>query len=97
MRGEVERVNGAFVAIPHGVSDFAARGIVNRHRDRQEAQRELQSAMMNWAGGPKYVEQLTDSEIYRKFWYLFGVDVLTAQTLGAREAAELTERIKQCG
>ena len=34
-----------------------------------------------------------DSEIYRRFFYTFGTDVATAQTLGTGEAAELNARV----
>ena len=34
-----------------------------------------------------------ESESYRRFFYRFGVDVANAQTLNAKEAAELAERV----
>ena len=35
-----------------------------------------------------------DAEGYRRFWQAFGTDVLTARTLGRREADELAERVE---
>jgi hypothetical protein len=60
---------------------------------RQEAQRELRDMMAIWAGLQRDLGR-DDSEIYRRFYHAFGIDMLTAQTMGTPEAHELLERIK---
>lgn len=91
LSGEVSRVDGA-PQVPHGASEIVKRSIEKRWRERQEAQRDLREAIALWAGAGRDAGK-SDSEMYREFWFTFGVDVLTAQTLGATEAAQLKERI----
>jgi len=69
-----------------------AKGAANRHRERQEAQSELRGALALWGGLQRHYQR-PDSESYRRFYFRYGVDVLTAQTLGRPEALELKERI----
>jgi len=52
----------------------------------------LRNAIAWWAGLQDSIGS-SESESYRRFYFKFGVDVGNAQTLGAREAGELTERI----
>jgi DNA repair protein RadD len=92
MRGAAARVMGDPL-IPHGADHATARAIINRWKARQEHQVELQKSIAEWAGVWKYRDGETDSEIQRRFYLTFGIDVLTAQTLGSREAQELKERI----
>jgi superfamily II DNA or RNA helicase len=75
-----------------GKSYMVAKGIANRHEERQEAQKVLRDAIALWAGHRRAVKQ-DDSVSYREFWFKFGTDVLTAQTLGRADAELLTERI----
>ena len=91
MRGEVARID-APVRIPQSVSTIAQLGIANNHKHRQEAQRELRASIAQWAGYLHTTGQ-SDSEIYRTFYFRFGMDILTAQTLGATEARKLMEAI----
>lgn len=68
--------------------------LLKRHREKHEAQVLLREAMAAWAGG---ISQCDDAEtvgMLQRRWYLtFGVDTMTAQSLGAREALELLERV----
>jgi ribosomal protein L32 len=66
---------------------------VKRHVARQEAQAGLRDAIALWAGYQRHAGR-ADTESYRRFYHKFGVDVLTAQTLGAKEAAELEGRVR---
>jgi superfamily II DNA or RNA helicase len=66
---------------------------VKRHVERQEAQVELRETIAQWAGYHRAAGR-TDSEGYRRFYWRFGVDVLTAQALGAKDAQALTERVR---
>jgi superfamily II DNA or RNA helicase len=61
---------------------------VKRHLERQEAQRVLRESLA-WWGAHQRVAGYSDSESYRRFYLQFGVDVMSAQALGAREASEL--------
>ena len=65
---------------------------VKRLAARQEAQRTLRAAMDYW-GGAQRASGLTDDEMQARFYLTFGVDVLTAQTLGIDDAARLTEAV----
>jgi len=69
-----------------------AKGAANRHEERQEAQGELRDALALWGGLQRHYKR-PDSESYRRFYFRYGVDVLTAQTLGRPEALGLKERI----
>lgn len=57
------------------------------------AQTELRDAMDRWAGR-LHAQGRADHEIQRAFWLGYGVDVLTAQGLDAREATALTARLQ---
>lgn len=67
---------------------------VKRHVARQEAQAVLRESIAWWAGHQRAAGR-ADSESYRRFYFAFGIDVLGAQALGTKEAAELTDRINQ--
>ena len=56
--------------------------------DRAESHKNLKDAISWWGGVQRDVYRLSDSEAYRKFWYTFGIDVLSAQTLSKRADVE---------
>jgi hypothetical protein len=67
--------------------------MMQRHNDRFVAQKALRPTLEAWrrfwlVGGRD------ESEVYRRFYFQFGVDYLTAKTLCAREADELRERVE---
>jgi hypothetical protein len=66
--------------------------VARNHLERQQAQVRLREAIAVWAGVWRD-RGADDAESYRRFYLGFGVDVATAQTLGARPADELRERI----
>lgn len=92
LRGEIDRIDATTPRIPEHVTPIVAAAIKKRHWERQQAQGALRDAIALWAGYHKHLGR-GDSEIYRRFWLGFGVDVMTAQTLGSTEAAELQARI----
>lgn len=92
LRGERDRIDGA-PHVPQHVSAIVAGAIKKRHRERQEAQQELRNSIALWAGYWK-IRGASDSESYRRFFYAFGRDVMSAQTLGSSAAAELTNAIR---
>lgn len=65
---------------------------IKRHMASQKAQVALRETIAWWAGYRR-AEGMADSESYRRFYFKFGVDVLTAQGLGEKEALALNERI----
>lgn len=97
MRGDIERVDmdanlyrADLVArrVPH-IGQLAN---VKRHVKNQESQETLREFMAIW-GGYERADGKCDSEIHRTFYFTFGVDMMTAQTLKSRDAVELNERI----
>lgn len=91
LRGQVERIDGP-VRMPDGLSPAAQRGLEARWRERREAQHALRQHIALWAGYRK-AEGMIDPEICRRFYWRFGVDVMTAQTLGRADAEALTVRV----
>lgn len=66
--------------------------VAARHREHQEAQAALRQSIGWWAAYQRSAGR-PDSESYRRFYFKFGVDVLTAQALKTAEAKELKLRI----
>jgi superfamily II DNA or RNA helicase len=97
MRGEIEKVdmdpNLYRVALAEKyVPKIGQLAHVKRHVIRQENQKVLRNTMALW-GGYERADGKSDSEIYKTFYFTFGVDMMTAQTLKTTEALELNERI----
>ena len=91
LRGEVARVDGD-PRYPAGAAPEVMGGIRNRHLERQAAQRALRADIALYGGWQQSLGR-TDAEGHRRFYFAFGTDVLTAQSLGAREAEELRTRV----
>lgn len=89
--GEIARIDGACYP-PTGLDGIAQRAVHNKHRERQRAQHDLRH-VMGLYGGWRQREGDSPSMTQRRFFHTMGVDVMTAQTLGAREATELRDRI----
>ena len=99
MRGEIEKVDmpqGEYRALLQSrhVPEIGQHAHVKRHVVRQEAQAALRDRMAYWGGYQRHLGR-DDSEIYRRFYYTFGVDFMTAQALKTDEANKLTERINE--
>lgn len=97
MRGEVDKIDMdpdahraecALKRMPQ-IGQLAS---VKRHVERQEAQAALRSSIA-WWGGYQRAQGREDSESYRRFYFKFGIDVLSAQALGTKDALTLAERI----
>lgn len=67
---------------------------VNRHLANQQAQKQLRESIA-WWGAYQRAANKPDSESYRRFYHLFGVDVLSAQALPEKEATALNARINK--
>lgn len=85
--GEKAKVDGPCY-VPQGAAPEVAGAIKKNHRKRQETQAELRQ-LMNLVMPPT-VDERTNQ---RKFFHTYGVDTLTAQTLGSGEADKLRQRI----
>jgi DNA repair protein RadD len=76
--------------IPHGATPVIINSIMKNHREHVAALSALHDAILHDARNVK------DPREYQRAFYLkYGVDVLTARTLGKNEALKLKERLKQ--
>jgi len=94
MRGELTTLLTSDAKIPYGASVNVVNGINARHEKTQRIRRELGEAIDQWAGIQRYVYQRTDAQSYRAFYHMFGVDVVTAQTLDRKDMVVTLERIR---
>lgn len=92
LRGEIARIDGDPV-IPYGAAPEVAGAVRRRHWERREGQRALRNVIAWWAG-LESAQGRGESESYRRFYHRFGIDVANAQTLNAKEAGELAERVR---
>lgn len=83
----VKRIDG-MPHPPNGLDSIAQRAIIKRHNERQRNQHELREAIALWAGVQRD-KGFDDSMIYRKFYVDNHVDILSAQTLNAKDAENL--------
>lgn len=90
LRREIARVDGAARTIPNSP---AARSIERHHMDRHISQAGLRRALALY-GGLNEHEGRSTREGHKRFWYQFGVDVMTAQTLSATDADALRARVE---
>ncbi len=75
------------------VDSPAKKVIKNNHDARREAGLQLQDAINWWAGMRRDVYAEPVDESYRRFYWHFGTDVLTAQTQKAADMDEMTRKI----
>lgn len=90
---ERDRVD-ALPQYPTTANAIVRASIAKKHSERQKAQTRLREAIAWWAAWQRQKGR-DDSEGYRRFWHAFGTDVATAQTLGAREAGELADKVTE--
>jgi len=91
MRGEIDRINAPAI-VPKNLDHIAQLGIRKRHWERQGAHATLRNALA-WWGGLMHSQGNNESTGFRIFNFKFGIDIGTAQTLPAREALELVDKI----
>lgn len=97
LRGQVASINGSSsgvenMIIAQGGQKHVAKIIAGNHRTRKTAHVYLKIAMDLWAG-QGHAKGHGESELYRRFYHMFGVDVLTAQTFSRVDAEKLTQKI----
>ena len=93
MRGEVAQRLGA-PKFPHGATDATVGRIRRDHLERLQAQAELCGPLALWAGWQAH-QGRADSESYKRFYFRYGIDVLSAQALSRADAEALTGRVQQ--
>lgn len=81
---------------PKGLPSYVVVSIIKKHGERAQAQTDLRATIAQWGGVQTHGKGLSVRETQKLFYLTFGVDVLTAQTLPAKEANELKERVMQC-
>lgn len=97
MRGEVDRINAPAGSVGDklrhaGAPPAAIAGAMARHRERQEAQTALRDSIALWAGYQRLAGQ-SDSAIMTRFYRSYGTDIMSAQTLGRKDAERLAEQV----
>lgn len=96
MRGEADAViRTTNIPVPQGLPAYAQRAIEVKHIERASAQAKLRDTMMLWAGWQRDHMKYTDSQIYRLHYVTYGMDMMTAQALGAAEADELRGKLQR--
>lgn len=99
MRGEVDRIDEDSSKLRQRMErayapPAAVGGAVKNHRLRQEAQKGLRDTIALWAGYGRAAGR-SDSEMYKRFYWRYSVDVESAKALGRPDAEELTVKIAQ--
>lgn len=92
LRGEAERNITEPPKYPRGVEPYVIKGIQNRHAEKIRIQGELRESIAQWAGYHKH-NGASDSEIYRRFYHAFNIDILSAQALGVADSTVLYSKI----
>lgn len=97
MRGEIAKVDmtpAEARADMQGryVPEIGVRAGVKRHVERQEIQESLRISIGWWAAYQREHDR-PDTEIYRRFYFAFGVDMMSAQALKTKDALDLAHRI----
>jgi DNA repair protein RadD len=93
LRGEIDRIDLA-PRYPPNASHEVMGSIKKRHWERQQAQHSLRDAITTWAGWHTNHLGRPEREALKRFFFQFGIDMATAQTLGVREAAELETLVR---
>jgi len=92
MYEEIRKLDSAPV-ISYNKNDVVANSIAKSNRERMHAQATLREAIALWAGWQRH-QGRSDAEGYRRFFYRFGMDVLSAQALKLRDAQALEAKIR---
>lgn len=73
-------------------SPIVKASIKKEHAARMEAQQQLRDAIAIWAGKRKAAGDSID-QAYKRFYWSFGVDVITAQTLKRKDTEDLLIKV----
>ena len=88
---EIRRIDSDPVP-PTNLSGPGLSAMLRRWSERQVAQQSLRDSIALWAGYWRDRGE-SDSEIYRRFWFVFQIDILSAQAQNTSAATELKLRI----
>jgi DNA repair protein RadD len=93
LRGEARKVDEA-PAIPRNAGPMVTNSILKNHREKQAGQATLRDAMAIWGGWQEQLKGLDTRTSQRKFFHTFGMDVMSAQGLGTKDAWTLEQKIR---
>lgn len=97
MRGDIKKVDQSLEDYERALTirkcprNGTERNLAN-HAKRQRYQAALRRSIEWWAGFLR-ARGMCDREINRRFWFAFGLDTMTAQTLGPADALILADKI----
>lgn len=74
------------------VRDPRTASIAKNHEQRREVHSALKT-VIDWWGAYQRAEGRDDRESYKRFYYMFGIDILSCQTLAKSDAIALAEKI----
>lgn len=95
LRHARDKVDSDHVMVPGHLRGTPTEGRLTRLRgEHQLAQKGLRETIALWAGVRRDAG-MSDSEIYRRFYHTFNVDILSAQSLGTADADGLSARIAE--
>jgi len=98
LRADIEKIDRDFdydTMLPNSIKGTPGqKSVVRAHGNNQLAQASLRESIAMWAGFKRHQGQ-SDSEIYRRFWHTFGIDIMSAQGLKAKEATALTTKVTE--
>ena len=99
LRNQVANIHRDGAQLEHGLvlggkEPHVAKVIAGHHVTRQAAHVNLHNTI-NWWAGHGQAQGKSDSEMYRRFYHTFGVDVLSAQALSRVDAEALTIKIQE--
>ncbi len=93
LRGEARKIDDA-PALPRNAGPVITNSILKNHRERQTGQQTLRNAMAIWGGWQEQIGGLDMRTAQRKFFHTFGMDVMSAQGLGTKDAWTLETKIR---
>lgn len=92
MRTDAE-IRGGWNYLTGRISPLAIHTNIKRDRTNRDTQVELRAAIVQWAGVQR-ASGTDDAAIRKRFYLTYGIDILSAYALKAREAAALMERLR---
>lgn len=90
-RKEIKRIDGE-CRIPQHLPKPARIKLQRTHAERQRCQGVLRNAIAQWAHRYKIIGA-DDSEIYRRFFLMFKIDIMSAQVLNSKDSTQLYEKV----
>jgi superfamily II DNA or RNA helicase len=91
LHGQIRKLHDVPAAVPLGASEVVVNSIKKRRRELLESHGKLAEAIKLWAGVGRDVHRESDSELYRRFFLTFGVDVMSAQSIDSRPEVDALE------